>query len=121
MGEHRHEEQGLPDTKYVTELVAKDTVNTMPPDTLRAFADHGTLGELVPAKVAEAKATLALLAGVGVSLEEACQKLERDGVRSFADSFHELMDRVEARRAGLVLTGPARQQVALGSARASGA
>ena len=103
------------DTKYVTDLVANDTVNTMPPDTLKAFADHGTLGEPVPAKVEEAKATLTKLAGVGVSLEEACQKLERDGVRSFAESFHELMARVEARRAGLVLTGPARQQLALGA------
>ena len=103
------------DTKYVTELIANDTVNTMPPDTLKAFADHGTLGEPVPAKVEEAKATLLQLAGLGISLEEACQKLERDGVRSFAESFHELMDRVEARRAGLVLTGPAHQQVTLGA------
>ena len=103
------------DTKYVTELVAKDTVNTMPPDTLKAFEDHGVIGELVPAQVAAARQTLTRLAGVGISLEEACQKLERDGVRTFADSFHDLMDRVEARRAGLVLTGPARQQATLGA------
>jgi transaldolase/glucose-6-phosphate isomerase len=103
------------DTKYVTELVASDTVNTMPPDTLKAFAEHGTLGELIPAKVEEAKQVLVRLAGVGISLEEACQKLERDGVRSFTESFHELIERVAARRAGLVLTGPARQQATLGA------
>ncbi len=103
------------DTKYVTELVATDTVNTMPPDTLEAFADHGAVGDLIPARVEDAKQVLKRLAGVGLSLEEACEKLERDGVRSFAESFHELMERVEARRAGLVMTGPARLQATLGA------
>ncbi|MEP7027471.1 MAG: transaldolase, partial [Candidatus Eisenbacteria bacterium] len=98
------------DTKYVTELVATDTVNTMPPDTLKAFADHGVRGDLIPAKVEEAKQVLVRLQGAGISLDEACQKLEREGVRTFAESFHELIERVEAVRAGLVLTGPSRQQ-----------
>ncbi|MEP7028000.1 MAG: bifunctional transaldolase/phosoglucose isomerase, partial [Candidatus Eisenbacteria bacterium] len=100
---------------YVTELAGPDTVNTMPPDTLKAFEDHGTVVESLKGKAAEAFEVLARLAGTGLSLEEACAKLERDGVGSFADSFHELIERVEARRMGLVWTGPAHEQASLGA------
>ena len=103
------------DIKYVEELIGRDTVNTMPPDTLAAFKDHGKVADaLTPPLIEEATKTLVRLAGVGISLEEACAQLERDGVRQFADSFHELMERIEARRAGLVWTGPGRQQAWLG-------
>jgi transaldolase/glucose-6-phosphate isomerase len=103
------------DVKYVAELVGPDTVNTMPPETLKAFADHGAILDPLAGKVEDARRILARLAGVRISLEDACAKLERDGVRSFADSFHELIDRVEARRAGLIWTGPAREQAMLGA------
>ncbi len=103
------------DVKYVAELAGPDTVNTMPPDTLKAFVDHGVVVESLTGTASDAKQVLARLAGTGLSLEEACAKLERDGVRTFADSFHELIARVEARRVGLVWTGPEREQASLGA------
>jgi transaldolase/glucose-6-phosphate isomerase len=91
--------KAYPDTKYVAELIGPDTVNTMPPDTLAAFADHGVVTSgLDDAHVTEARAVLARLAGVGIDLAAACARLERDGVRSFADSFEQLLAGIEARR-----------------------
>jgi transaldolase/glucose-6-phosphate isomerase len=107
------------DVKYVEELVGKDTVNTMPPDTLTAFADHGMVAESLLAHKDTARADLKALAGTGVSLAAACAQLERDGVRTFADSFHELIARIEARRAALVLTAPERFRAAPGALAAA--
>jgi transaldolase/glucose-6-phosphate isomerase len=87
------------DILYVAGLVGPDTVNTMPPDTLAAFADHGTVEATLDGPHVEAAAkTLQQLAGTGISLDEACAQLERDGVRTFAESFDALLEGIEARR-----------------------
>lgn len=78
----------LPDTIYVEQLVARDTVNTMPPATMDAFRDHG---QVVPDSAEQdldvAAANLDALAGVGISLDQITQDLVDDGVRQFADAF----------------------------------
>ncbi len=104
------------DVKYVAELIGPDTVNTTPPETLDAFADHGTVEPGLDAThVTAAEATLARLAGTGISLAAACAKLERDGVRSFADSFATLLAGIDARRHGVRRLAPARWRAELGA------
>lgn len=85
----------LPDTLYVTELVAPNTVNTMPEATLDAVADHGRItGDTVRANYAAAQADLDALSAVGVNLDDVVRLLEDEGVDKFAKSWEELLDRV---------------------------
>ena len=81
-----------PDTLYVDTLIGPNTVNTLPDNTIEAFADHGNLGRTIDADVAQAEADWAALIAVGVDLDDVAAKLERDGVASFQKSFDELID-----------------------------
>lgn len=87
-----------PDTLYIDELLGSDTVNTVPPKTLDAFNDHGAVAATLEANMADAKQVLSDLAAVGVSLDEATQVLEDEGVQKFAEAFVVLLDAVEGRR-----------------------
>jgi transaldolase len=85
----------LPDTLYVTELVAKDTVNTMPGATLEATADHGVItGDSVTGNYADAAALLDQLAGVGISYDDVVELLEVEGLDKFEKSWGELLGSV---------------------------
>ncbi|MEK6767979.1 MAG: transaldolase [Gemmatimonadota bacterium] len=86
------------DTKYVDELVGPDTVNTMPPATLKAFADHGQVARTLDAEVDVARRHLAELEAAGVSVSEVTDFLVVDGVKKFADSFASLLAAVETKR-----------------------
>jgi transaldolase len=93
------------DVMYVEELIGPDTVNTMPLETLEAFADHGQVrGDTVLEGVEEAEALLEALAAAGVEYDEIVQKLEVEGVQKFADAFDELIEGIEARRGELAAT-----------------
>ena len=82
----------LPDTLYVTELVAKDTVNTMPGATLEATADHGVVtGDKVTGEYADAAAVMNNLAGVGVDYDDVVALLEVEGLDKFEKSWTELL------------------------------
>jgi transaldolase/glucose-6-phosphate isomerase len=88
-----------PDVLYVEELIGPDTVNTVPPETLEAFAQHGSVrGSTIEQKPEEAAQQIAALAKVGVSLDAITQKLQDDGVASFSKSFDDLMKTLEAKR-----------------------
>ncbi|MFI9409064.1 transaldolase [Nocardia gamkensis] len=81
-----------PDTMYVTELVASNTVNTLPEKTLQAVADHGAIsGDTVSGKAEEAKEVFDRLAAVGVDLDDVFAVLEREGVDKFEKSWEELL------------------------------
>ncbi|MEY9211043.1 transaldolase [Thermobifida halotolerans] len=85
----------LPDTLYVTELVAPHTVNTMPEATLSAVADHARVtGDTVRGGYEAARAHLDALEAVGVNMADVVEKLEVEGVDKFARSWEELLDRV---------------------------
>ena len=85
----------LPDTIYVTELIAPGTVNTMPESTLLAFGDHGEVpGETIRPNYADAHSVMAALAGVGVDMDDVIEVLEREGVSKFEDSWNQLLDAV---------------------------
>jgi transaldolase len=83
------------DTRYVVELVAPDTVNTMPEKTLDAVADHGTVrGDTVTSSYVEAQQVLDDLKAAGVDYDDVVQQLEDEGVRKFEDSWNQLIDSV---------------------------
>jgi transaldolase/glucose-6-phosphate isomerase len=80
-----------PETLYVDSLIGPDTVNTVPPATLRAFRDHGTVAPTLVSGLEEARSQLAQLAELGVNLDAITAKLQREGVEKFAQSFASLM------------------------------
>ncbi|MGZ4650593.1 MAG: transaldolase [Kineosporiaceae bacterium] len=84
-----------PDTMYVTELVAPDTVNTMPGKTLDAVADHGEIaGETIRGRHDEARDALDRLERLGISYVEVTDLLEREGVDKFDKSWADLLQTV---------------------------
>jgi transaldolase len=85
------------DTRYVAELIGPEVVNTMPDHTLRAFADHGQVERTLDADPDAAEQTLAEAAGAGIDLHSVTSELEREGVRSFCDSYHELLHCIESK------------------------
>jgi transaldolase len=85
------------DVLYVSELIGPDVVNTMPDRTLRAFADHGEVTRTLDAESDVAERTLSSAAAAGVDLARITAELEREGVRSFCDSYHQLLDCIDSR------------------------
>ncbi|HEU4886524.1 MAG TPA: bifunctional transaldolase/phosoglucose isomerase [Thermoanaerobaculia bacterium] len=86
------------DVLYVESLIGADTVNTLPPATYDAFKDHGKVELTIEEGIDEARGTLALFEEKGFSLDAITEKLTADGVKSFNDSFAQLMNTIEARR-----------------------
>jgi transaldolase len=85
------------DTLYVTELVAPETVNTMPEKTLEAVSDHGEIrGDTIHGGYDQARAVFDRLREVGVDLEDVGRVLEEQGVEKFSTSWNDLLDTVEA-------------------------
>ena len=80
-----------PDVLYVSELIGPDVVNTMPEKTLHAFADHGEAIRTVDTHRSAAEDVLAAARDAGVDLDHITAELEREGVRSFCDSYHQLL------------------------------
>jgi transaldolase len=81
-----------PDTKYVVDLVAKDTVNTMPEATLKAVADHGEVrGDTIRDGYAAARKTMENLRNAGVDVADVAAVLEKHGVEAFEKSWEELI------------------------------
>jgi transaldolase len=87
-----------PDTMYVDSLIGPATVNTMPPETIEAFQDHGTVALMLEQDVESAHRLLDQLAEAGVDYDDVVRVLEEEGVQKFADSFKELLDDVKAKR-----------------------
>lgn len=87
----------LPDTLYVTELVAPGTVNTMPEKTLEATFDHGVVsGDTITGAYAGAHDVFDRVAAVGVDFADVTQVLEDEGVEKFIVSWHDLQNTVSA-------------------------
>jgi transaldolase len=85
------------DTRYVIELIAPDTVNTMPQSTLDAVIDHGVVrGNTISANYAAAVEILKALSAMGISLDQVTTELEIDGVKKFAQAWEELLENVKA-------------------------
>ena len=84
------------DTRYVLELVAPHTVNTMPQSTLDAVIDHGVFkGNTIAGKYDQARLVFQELAEIGISIDKVTADLEADGVKKFADAWNELLASVK--------------------------
>ncbi|WP_031081953.1 transaldolase [Streptomyces sp. NRRL WC-3549] len=87
----------LKDTLYVDDLVAPNTVNTMPEATLEAVADHGEIsGNTVAGRYDQARADLDAIKKLGVDYDDVVQVLEDEGVEKFATSWNDLLKSTEA-------------------------
>jgi len=86
------------DVMYVEELIGPDTVNTMPPQTVIAFLDHGQVRPSLQEDVEGARQVLADLESLGISMDEVTATLEKEGVQSFSDAFGVLLQAIAARR-----------------------
>jgi len=85
------------DVLYVEELIGPETVNTVPPETLAAFRDHGRARPTLEADLPAAEATLAELEQAGISLRKVTDDLLADGLKKFVEPFTRLLKAVERR------------------------
>jgi transaldolase len=90
-----------PDTLYVSNLAAPYTVDTMPEATLKAFADHGAVGEPMPPNAGNSEAVLQQFREAGIDLEALAGKLQDDGAKSFISSWKELLEVIASKSATL--------------------
>jgi transaldolase len=98
------------DVLYVENLIGADTVNTLPPETLNAFKDHGQLaGETVRDSLDDAAASLGRLKALGINLDTITEKLQQDGVTAFATSFDQLLGALEKKRNAMIGAEPTRK------------
>ena len=91
-----------PDTLYVDELIGPDTVNTMPPKTMDAFRDHGTVKETLTTGLDEARATLEATERFGLDLQGITTDLVKAGAKLFSDAADDLLGAVGAKRVKLL-------------------
>jgi transaldolase len=87
------------DTLYVKALAAPFTVNTMPEGTLKAFGEHGDVGEALAMDGGDCEAVLAEFAKAGIDVDALAVRLQDEGAASFVKSWHDLMDRIAAKGA----------------------
>jgi transaldolase / glucose-6-phosphate isomerase len=92
------------DVLYVEELIAPDTVNTMPPATMDAFRDHGKPRLSLEENIEQAEQVMAILDRGGISIDAVTTKLVEEGVQLFADAFDKLLGAVAGKRAAILGT-----------------
>jgi len=89
------------DVLYIKALAAPFTVNTMPEGTLKAFADHGDLGEIMPVDGGDSEAVLDQFAAAGIDTDELAAKLQEEGATSFVKSWNDLLTVISSKTAAL--------------------
>jgi transaldolase len=89
------------DIKYVTELIAADTVNTMPDKTLEAVLDHGRIKPAMPGDVAAAQKVIEQLRDLGIDVGMVCRQLLEEGLAAFEKSFRDLIAGIEEKQSRL--------------------
>jgi len=105
------------DTLYVDTLIGPDTVNTMPPETMDAFRDHGTPSAALEDGVADAEKALKTLEVFGISLDDITDELVKDGVAKFAEAADKIYGPLADKRAKLLGNAVATVSYALGEAK----
>jgi transaldolase len=89
------------DVLYIKSLAAPFTVNTMPEQTLKALADHGELGAILPADGGNCEEVLAKFVKTGVDIDALGAQLQDEGAKSFVKSWNDLMDVIRSKSAAL--------------------
>jgi transaldolase/glucose-6-phosphate isomerase len=90
------------DVLYVDNLIGPETVNTVPPATYTAIRDHGRVRLTLEEGLDECRALIGQLAEVGIDLKEVTEKLQKDGLEAFVNSFDTLAESIEAKRDALL-------------------
>ncbi len=93
------------DVLYIKALAAAFTVNTMPEGTLKALADHGEIGQMLPIDGGNSEATLAEFAKSGIDIGALAAQLQDEGAKSFVKSWNELLAVIAAKTASLAKAG----------------
>ena len=83
------------DVKYIEEIIAPNTVNTVPPSTLEAFLNHGHASVTINNELEKAGAEIAHVKSLGIDINEVYSKLLDDGLKSFNKAFESLMSAIE--------------------------
>lgn len=89
------------DIKYVTELIGRNSVNTLPDNTFDAFLDHGTIKESLPGNIENAKRVIDGLREFNIDVDNVCSTLLSDGVEAFEKSFNSLLQSIEEKSKNL--------------------
>ena len=106
-----------PDLMYIETLVGRDTVNTVPPNTLEALLDHGEVRpDTITADVDGARATIEAFGKAQISLYDVTEELVAEGVKSFADSFNAMLAAIQGKLQQLRQGGPPKVGVAASDA-----
>src|SRR5271156_802318 len=93
------------DILYVKALAAPFTVDTIPEGTLRAFGDHGEVGDILAADGGDCEAVLASFAKAGIDIDALATRLQDEGAKSFVESWKDLMSRIEAKSVAIRKAG----------------
>jgi transaldolase len=89
------------DVLYIEAFAAPFTINTMPDKTLLAFADHGEVGEPLPADGGDAEQVLSEFGRAGIDAKQLAARLQSDGAEAFVKSWNDLMDSISREAAKL--------------------
>ncbi len=89
------------DVLYIEGFASPFTVNTMPEPTLHAFADHGRVGELVPADGGDCEGVLAEFEEAGIDIDALAERLQREGKEAFVKSWSDMLESIESKRGAL--------------------
>ncbi len=87
-----------PDTIYIDNLIGPETINTVPPQTLDSFRDHGVAAMTLMRDLDQAQEAIDQLEAAGIAMDVVTQELEDEGVKAFADAFTQLLKTIEERR-----------------------
>lgn len=90
-----------PQTLYLEALAAPDTIDTIPEKTLHAFAEHGVVHGAMAEDGGDAEAVLAQFGKAGIDVDALAARLQREGAQAFVQSWHELMQRIDAKSEAL--------------------
>jgi len=110
--------KAYPDTIYIDALIGRDTVNTIPPETLEAFRDHGHLAATLDANMDTARNQLARLDKLGISLDRITDELVTEGVEKFAEAADQLFAALAQKRGKMLGERLLSAEFALGDAGA---
>ncbi len=89
------------DVLYAEELIGPNTVDTMPFETIKNFADHGKVQETIENDIQGAKTLFTELEGIGIHYDQVTQQLLDEGVKKFADAFHQLFNDIKSKQQGI--------------------
>jgi transaldolase len=89
---------------YLENLIGPETVNTVPPETLEAFLDHGMVALTLESNLDEARSQLAELAELGIDLDDVTKQLLAEGVEKFAKPYDSLIETLSEKRVHLITT-----------------